>query len=460
MGRPDGAATRRSHPQPARYVGAMVADGILPLESGELDLARGVVRRADGVTQLTLHQLDLLRYLAARPGQAVSRDEILREAWGWRGAVVRSRAADFAVLRIRAVIERDPRRPRHLLAEAGAGYRFEPLPAGATPVVLVQPAGAGYDPSWYVPRGDVEAEASSRLVLPGAPLVFTAPRGFGKTWAVQHVLAGGVGEADAGVEVDLDAVDDATLGSTDAVAAHLGLTLSEVVDGGEAAWEAALRGPGNAFHRLGRFLEREVLPRVPGRLVMVLDHADRLRRVPGGASVFGLLRAWAGRTRAPWDRLRLVLAVSTEPALLVDAAISPFNLSVPLALPAFARAEVARMVERHGLADAWVDPIWRRTGGHPSLARQACHAAAAGRLGVEGLETGVAEAVFGEHLRSRLVRVQARPELAAAVRSVLAGATPDPVAAERLVAAGVLRRADDGWAMQNPLYADHFAGKV
>ncbi|MEQ1570036.1 MAG: AAA-like domain-containing protein [Myxococcota bacterium] len=425
----------------------------VPLEIGELDLTHGVVRRADGVKQLTLHQLDLVRYLVARPHQTVPRDELLREAWGWRGAVVRSRAADFAVLRIRACIERDAKHPRHLLADAGVGYRFEPLGAAEAPEL--QPPGAGFDPRWYVARPEAEREAAQRLGVSGAPLVFTAPRGFGKTWSLAHALRAEVTPADAGVELDLDACDAPTLASTDAFAEHLGLSLAEALDGdADARFAAAWAASGTPFHRLSRMLEQVLLPEVP-RLFLVIDHADRLRRTPGGATLFGLLRAWASRSRAPWDRLRLVLAVSTEPALIVDDAISPFNLSVPIALGPFDRAAIEALVARHGLAPTWAEPVWSWTRGHPTLARIACYAASRGTLAPDGFDQD--GGVFDDPLRSRLVRLQARPELADAIRAVLAGAAPPSGPAERLVAAGLLVRTRAGYELQNPLTAAFLA---
>lgn len=425
------------------------------LEIGELDLSHGVVRRVDGVKQLTLHQLDLLRYLVGRPRETVPRDELLREAWGWRGAVVRSRAADFAVLRIRACIERDPRHPRHLVAEPGVGYRFEPLGAEA-PATLVQPPGAGYDPRWYVSRPDAEREAAQRLAVAGAPLVFSAPRGFGKTWSLTRALRAEVTPDDAGVELDLDACDAPTLASTDAFAEHLGLSLAEALDGdADARFAAAWAGSGTAFHRLSRLVGEVLLPEVP-RLFLVVDHADRLRRIPGGSTLFGLLRAWASRTRPPWDRLRLVLAVSTEPALVVDGGISPFNLSVPTALGAFDREQLAAMVAVHGLPDTWVEPVWAWTRGHPTLSRIACYAASRGTLDPDGFEADP-RGVFDAALRSRLVRLQARPELSDAVRAVLAGRVPGSAPAERLVAAGILVRGPAGYALQNPLTAAFLA---
>src|SRR5688572_22579584 len=111
----------------------MQAPAIVELEAGRLDLVRGLMHRDDGVHPLTAHQLALLRYLVARPGLPVSREELLRDAWGWVGRRLRTRATDYAILRIRARIEREPGNPRHLLTHPGVGYRFEPLEAPPPP---------------------------------------------------------------------------------------------------------------------------------------------------------------------------------------------------------------------------------------------------------------------------------------------------------------------------------------
>jgi DNA-binding response OmpR family regulator len=97
----------------------------LELSGIRIDLARHTVTRDGETLTLTTKEAELLAYLRDRPGQAVERDDLLREVWGYRGGV-RSRSVDNAVLRLRAKIERDPARPRHVLTVHGAGYRFEP----------------------------------------------------------------------------------------------------------------------------------------------------------------------------------------------------------------------------------------------------------------------------------------------------------------------------------------------
>ncbi|MFZ5481094.1 MAG: response regulator transcription factor [Myxococcota bacterium] len=99
--------------------------GRIRLADREVDLARERVVRGDTEVMLTTQEARCLAYLAERPGKNVGRDELLRDVWGYRGGVV-TRSVDNTILRLRAKIEADPARPRHVLTVQGTGYRFEP----------------------------------------------------------------------------------------------------------------------------------------------------------------------------------------------------------------------------------------------------------------------------------------------------------------------------------------------
>jgi DNA-binding response OmpR family regulator len=73
--------------------------------------------------RLTLMEANLLRYLIAREGTAVSRKAMLEEVWSLREDTD-TRAIDNFIVRLRRYIEADPARPRHLLTVRGVGYRF------------------------------------------------------------------------------------------------------------------------------------------------------------------------------------------------------------------------------------------------------------------------------------------------------------------------------------------------
>ena len=75
---------------------------------------------------LANREFDLLQFLMERPGQVVTRDEILTEVWG--SADLRSsKTLDMHVSWLRRKIGDDRRdRPRHIVTVRGVGFRFDP----------------------------------------------------------------------------------------------------------------------------------------------------------------------------------------------------------------------------------------------------------------------------------------------------------------------------------------------
>ncbi|HWZ98260.1 MAG TPA: response regulator transcription factor [Candidatus Dormibacteraeota bacterium] len=77
--------------------------------------------------QLTLMEMELLRYLIRRAGQPVSRKAILEDVWDLREDTD-TRAIDNFIVRLRKYIEKEPSQPKHLLTVRGVGYEFVPNP--------------------------------------------------------------------------------------------------------------------------------------------------------------------------------------------------------------------------------------------------------------------------------------------------------------------------------------------
>jgi two-component system phosphate regulon response regulator OmpR len=82
-------------------------------------IARGELRRGDDLIHLTDREKDILRLLAATPGQTVQ-----RLALAGTGAAAGERAVDVQVNRLRRKIEADPANPLFLQAVRGVGYRL------------------------------------------------------------------------------------------------------------------------------------------------------------------------------------------------------------------------------------------------------------------------------------------------------------------------------------------------
>ena len=85
------------------------------------------LRGGDRILPLTLMEANLLRYLIAHEGKAVSRKSMLEEVWGVREDTD-TRPIDNFIVRLRRYIEREPSRPQHLLTVRGVGYRFVAQP--------------------------------------------------------------------------------------------------------------------------------------------------------------------------------------------------------------------------------------------------------------------------------------------------------------------------------------------
>ncbi len=77
---------------------------------------------------LTGREYDLLRFLLAHPGTAYSRDDLLREVWGW--SMGDQSTVTVHVRRLREKVETDPTRPVRLLTVWGVGYRWEATDVG------------------------------------------------------------------------------------------------------------------------------------------------------------------------------------------------------------------------------------------------------------------------------------------------------------------------------------------
>lgn len=92
-----------------------------------VDFEKLELRTGSQVLQLTLMEMDLLRYLIRNSGRPVSRKAILEDVWGLREDTD-TRAIDNFIVRLRRYIEDEPSKPRHLLTVRGLGYQFVPEP--------------------------------------------------------------------------------------------------------------------------------------------------------------------------------------------------------------------------------------------------------------------------------------------------------------------------------------------
>ncbi len=97
----------------------------LTLGDVEIDLERQVVLKKRKRVQLSFREFEVLRCLAARIGDVVTRDELLAEALGY-SPLASSRAVDNLVVGLRKKLEANYHKPRHILTAYGIGYKLVP----------------------------------------------------------------------------------------------------------------------------------------------------------------------------------------------------------------------------------------------------------------------------------------------------------------------------------------------
>jgi two-component system, OmpR family, KDP operon response regulator KdpE len=90
-----------------------------------IDLSAGRVTAGDRDVKLTPTEWHLLEVLARNPGRVVDHGRLLTEVWG-PAYREQTNYLRVYVASLRRKLEPDAANPRHLLTEAGRGYRFEP----------------------------------------------------------------------------------------------------------------------------------------------------------------------------------------------------------------------------------------------------------------------------------------------------------------------------------------------
>ncbi len=95
----------------------------LRFDDVEVDFRRYEATRGGEPLEMTSKELGVLRVLAGRAGEVVTRDELLQEVWDSRHDPT-TRTVDNHVATLRAKIEKNPSQPEHLLTVYGVGYKL------------------------------------------------------------------------------------------------------------------------------------------------------------------------------------------------------------------------------------------------------------------------------------------------------------------------------------------------
>ena len=88
-----------------------------------IDMRRSEVFRDGVATVLSTKEFQLLRYLVEHRGHTLTREELLKDVWGYASAPT-TRTVDVHVAWLRQKLESDPKQPKYIITVHGQGYKF------------------------------------------------------------------------------------------------------------------------------------------------------------------------------------------------------------------------------------------------------------------------------------------------------------------------------------------------
>ncbi|MEM9219156.1 MAG: AAA-like domain-containing protein [Cyanobacteria bacterium P01_F01_bin.150] len=227
----------------------------------------------------------------------------------------------------------------------------------------------------YIERSNVEIRCLKEVRRPGSLIRIKAPRKMGKTQLMQKIFDYAENGECQTVPFNLLQVETADLSNLDRLlqslcrctSRRLGLdsNITEV-------WDPEDTSNNNCT----AYLEKNVLSKLEGPLVLGLDNVDQIFPHQAVASdFFRLLRSWheEAKTFEPLKKLRLVVSHSTEVYIPLNIDHSPFNVGLSIELPEFTTLETLNFAQQYGLD--WqmteVEELRALVGGHPYLIQQA-----------------------------------------------------------------------------------------
>jgi DNA-binding response OmpR family regulator len=88
-----------------------------------VDFRRFEAAKSGAPIEMTRKEFAVLRVLASKAGEAVSRDDLLNEVWGYE-SYPNTRTVDTHIALLRGKLEDDPSAPRRLITVHGIGYKL------------------------------------------------------------------------------------------------------------------------------------------------------------------------------------------------------------------------------------------------------------------------------------------------------------------------------------------------
>jgi DNA-binding response OmpR family regulator len=107
--------------------GAPNEPDVLEFGGARVDFRRYEAERGGRKLELSAKEFQILRYLAGRPGEVVTREDLLQAIWGYApDSMPTTRTVDNQIGKLRQKLEADAASPVWIKSVRGVGYKFDP----------------------------------------------------------------------------------------------------------------------------------------------------------------------------------------------------------------------------------------------------------------------------------------------------------------------------------------------
>ncbi|MEB3281528.1 MAG: AAA-like domain-containing protein [Lyngbya sp.] len=351
-----------------------------------------------------------------------------------------------------------------------------------------------YNSSFYIPRPPIEELAYTEMTQPGSLIRIRSPQKMGKSSLIFYLLAQAETENYQSVIIDFRQADRIIFSNINkflrwfSINVTRELNLEPMLD---QYWDEELGSKVSCTS----YFQTYLLTQIPSPIVLVLTEVDRLFEFPEIAGeFFPLLRFWHEQARqvVVWQKLRLIVTYSTEIYLPLKLHQSPFNVGLPLTLPAFTFEQVQQLARQYGLSwmgNSHIEQLMNMVGGHPYLTQLAFYHLAFPEYPLhyrsivqsadsnpenevgeppqrfqEMLEQAPTEAgIYNDHLRDLLAKIQAEAQLKATVQKIVKSdlsQSIEPIVAHQLKSLGLINVEGDRVQLCCALYRLYFTKQL
>ncbi|MBF2065073.1 MAG: AAA-like domain-containing protein [Calothrix sp. C42_A2020_038] len=307
------------------------------------------------------------------------------------------------------------------------------------------------DSRFYIYRPPTEEIACSEITESGGAICIKAPKKMGKSSLLLRIVAHANSIGYRTVSLDFQQADTAIFVNIDKllrwfcanVSRELGIS-TEL----DSYWNQDM----GSKISCSIYFQNYLLTNLKNPLVLVLNEVDIILEYPEIARDFlPLLRSWyeQAKSNETWQKLRLVVAHSSEIIIPMRFNNSPFSIGLPIKLQPFNKQQIIDLAQLHGLdwqSGQEAESLMAMVGGHPYLVRLALYYLV-GKGGLEGnlqklLQQAHTESgIYDAYLRQYLLLLRQQPELAAAFYEVITSTTPvklEPLTQQRLQSLGLI----------------------